>query len=441
MSLSRGEILKDPVIVSDSTTTGASIKLREGSANGTNDIMLKAPDSLGASYTLHLPPNDGDSGQFLRTDGTGVTTWVTAGLQTPGGVTGDIQYNNAGSYAGLATLNTDGTDVTVSTGNILVEDSSEVRFLENSANGTSYIAFVQPAALAQNNTYTLPDAIGTAGQVLKIATGPTGTTATLEWADDETSTGSASAAGADGAIQLSDGAGGFVTDTLFAYNRTTDVLTVTGSMNAGAVTIDTLTLDGSTISSTGSVVIDAVTSTDISTSSSTPLRLGNSNDSFYISLAAPAGLTGNITYTFPSADGVAGANQVLTSDGSGNLSFIDNKRTINFIIDGGGTSITTGDKGFVMVDIDAEFENGILIHDNGEGGVFQVDVYKSAYNTIPANTDTSIGNLTTGGSAQTSTTDISSWTSITAGDVLLFNVSSNGGSITRTTVALRIRPV
>ena len=161
MSLSRGEILKDPVIVSDSTTTGASIKLREGSANGTNDIMLKAPDSLGASYTLHLPPNDGDSGQFLRTDGTGVTTWVTAGLQTPGGVTGDIQYNNAGSYAGLATLNTDGTDVTVSTGNILVEDSSEVRFLENSANGTSYIAFVQPAALAQNNTYTLPDAIGT----------------------------------------------------------------------------------------------------------------------------------------------------------------------------------------------------------------------------------------------------------------------------------------
>jgi len=44
----------------------------------THGIKLKSPPhSAGASYTLVLPPNDGDSGQFLTSDGSGVTTWTT----------------------------------------------------------------------------------------------------------------------------------------------------------------------------------------------------------------------------------------------------------------------------------------------------------------------------------------------------------------------------
>jgi hypothetical protein len=49
---------------------------------------------------------------------------------------------------------------------------------------TNYVAFQAGSAMANDNTYTLPTAVGTAGQVLRIATtpAPTATTATLEWA-------------------------------------------------------------------------------------------------------------------------------------------------------------------------------------------------------------------------------------------------------------------
>lgn len=41
---------------------------------GTNKITVQAP-TLAGSYSLTLPPDDGVSGQFLKTDGLGVTTW------------------------------------------------------------------------------------------------------------------------------------------------------------------------------------------------------------------------------------------------------------------------------------------------------------------------------------------------------------------------------
>lgn len=39
-------------------------------------IILSAPASLAANYTLTLPPNDGSNGQYLKTDGNGVLSWA-----------------------------------------------------------------------------------------------------------------------------------------------------------------------------------------------------------------------------------------------------------------------------------------------------------------------------------------------------------------------------
>ena len=51
--------------------------------------------------------------------------------------------------------------------------------------GANYVAFQAPTSTNANlnNTYTLPDRIGTAGQVLTLASGATTTTATLQWAN------------------------------------------------------------------------------------------------------------------------------------------------------------------------------------------------------------------------------------------------------------------
>ena len=78
--------------------TSTQIQLQ---SNNANVITLDAPNSLAASYTLILPPNDGSNGQVLTTDGSGVTTWTTNGVGT---VT---------SVAAL-TIGTTGTDITSS---------------------------------------------------------------------------------------------------------------------------------------------------------------------------------------------------------------------------------------------------------------------------------------------------------------------------------------
>ena len=67
----------DEIIIGNSTTVGGGIKLNEGTNNGTDNIIIKAPNTLAASYTLTLPPDDGTIGQFLKTDGSGVLSFDT----------------------------------------------------------------------------------------------------------------------------------------------------------------------------------------------------------------------------------------------------------------------------------------------------------------------------------------------------------------------------
>lgn len=67
------------------------------------------------------------------------------------------------------------------------------------------------------------------------------------------------------------------------------------------------------------------------------LRLGDSDNSHYIALQAPATVTSNVTLTFPATDG--DANQVLTTDGSGVLSWTTPSA-------GGVTTFSAGTTGF-----------------------------------------------------------------------------------------------
>ena len=87
--------------------TATSIQLE--SDNG-NKILVDAPDSLAADYTIILPPNDGDNGQVLTTDGNGVTTWTTNGVGTvtsvalSGGTTGLTVTGSPVTASGTITL-------------------------------------------------------------------------------------------------------------------------------------------------------------------------------------------------------------------------------------------------------------------------------------------------------------------------------------------------
>jgi hypothetical protein len=86
-------------------TLSALIDAGAGSAEG--DILIR-----GASTWAALAP--GTSGQFLKTGGTGaIPSWATppgGGSGSPGGSTGQIQFDNAGSFGGTTNFNYDATN-------------------------------------------------------------------------------------------------------------------------------------------------------------------------------------------------------------------------------------------------------------------------------------------------------------------------------------------
>jgi hypothetical protein len=58
------------------STTQGSLILHNTSANSTT---VKSSNSASAAYTITLPVDAGTSGQFLQTNGSGVTSWAAAG--------------------------------------------------------------------------------------------------------------------------------------------------------------------------------------------------------------------------------------------------------------------------------------------------------------------------------------------------------------------------
>jgi hypothetical protein len=128
--------------------------------NGTGDLILDG---------LKWPQADGTADYVLKTDGSGQLSWTeqTGGGGTPGGSDTQIQYNNAGSFAGASGLVTDGSNLTLNA-------QGDVRFADSDS--SNWVAFQAPATVASNVTWTLPDADGTDGQVIK-----TNGTGTLSW--------------------------------------------------------------------------------------------------------------------------------------------------------------------------------------------------------------------------------------------------------------------
>ena len=66
----------DDFFVGNNSTTGGSLKLNEGTTNGTNYVALKSPNSLSANVTYTLPAA-ASAGDFLTTNGSGDLSWAS----------------------------------------------------------------------------------------------------------------------------------------------------------------------------------------------------------------------------------------------------------------------------------------------------------------------------------------------------------------------------
>ena len=65
--------------IGNGNTNAGRIRLKEDGDNGSNYVDFGAPADLGGDYTFTLPNGNGDSGQVLQTNGSGVTSWVDMG--------------------------------------------------------------------------------------------------------------------------------------------------------------------------------------------------------------------------------------------------------------------------------------------------------------------------------------------------------------------------
>src|SRR6056300_648927 len=109
----------DDFIVGNNSATGGSIKLKEGTSNGTDHVALKAPNSLAASVTFTLPSADGSAGQFLTTNGSGELSFgtVTQSLS----IAADSGSNDAVSTGETITFTGgEGIDTTVTNNEITI---------------------------------------------------------------------------------------------------------------------------------------------------------------------------------------------------------------------------------------------------------------------------------------------------------------------------------
>ena len=110
----------DDLIVGNHATTGGSIELKEGTNNGTHHVQLKAPNALGGNLALTLPGSDGNSGEVLKTNGSGTLSF---GTLAHGDLTGTLS---------LAKLEIDGgTDI----GADLVD--ADLIIVDDAAGGTN----------------------------------------------------------------------------------------------------------------------------------------------------------------------------------------------------------------------------------------------------------------------------------------------------------------
>ena len=106
----------DQAIVGNSATVGGTVKLNEGTNNGTNFIGLKAPNAVTSTTTFTLPDGDGSAGQFLKTDGSGNLDFATVNqFINLAGDSGTDTYNTAETltFAGGSGMQAVVTDNTV----------------------------------------------------------------------------------------------------------------------------------------------------------------------------------------------------------------------------------------------------------------------------------------------------------------------------------------
>ena len=158
----------DQIFIGNSSSTGGTLKLNEGTSNGSNFIGIKAPNAVTTTTTFTLPDGDGSSGQFLKTDGSGNLDFATVTssftLAADSGSNDSFSTGETLTIAGGTGIDTTVSDnqISIAIDGTVVTGSSTDTFTNKTfdANGTgNSISNIEVADLAASAVVTESESI------------------------------------------------------------------------------------------------------------------------------------------------------------------------------------------------------------------------------------------------------------------------------------------
>src|SRR6056300_1394338 len=250
----------DEIFIGNAAAAGGTLKLNEGTNNGTNFIGIKAPNAVTASTTFTLPDGDGSSGQFLKTDGSGNLSFgaIPSGSFDIAGDTGTDTFTTGDT---LTFAGGTGIDTTITDDNVSIAIDSTVT--TNSGTQTLTNKTINSAS----NTITITESdISDLGSYITASSTDTLTNKTIDAASNTLSNiGNASLTNSsitvtDGSTSTATSLGGTIT-----FNGTTNEIEVGESSGTITVGLPSDVTIGNDLTVTGDLTVNGTTTTVNST--------------------------------------------------------------------------------------------------------------------------------------------------------------------------------